>query len=84
MIRYTTIGFSKLPNADERRSSGNPHETYFLQNKSGTIEIEAIQSEIEIFEEDSGIEIVDDIINDDIMVDLIDFLNLHRILDVPV
>jgi hypothetical protein len=84
MITYTTKAFSLLPDADEMRSNGSPAETMVLFNESESIQLEAVQSEIEAFEEESGRVIDSDLIDDEVMAELIDFLNQERLLDKPI
>lgn len=84
MSTFTTKEYSKLPDADDMRSNGIPVDVVVLHNEAGTIELEAVQSEIEEFEHESGISIDADVIADAVMDSLIEFLNLNRLLDVPV
>ena len=84
MPTFTTKEFLLLPDADEMRSNGNHPEVVVLYNESGTIELEAVQSEVEEFEQESGISIEADVVDDEIMNGLIEYLNLNRLLDVPV
>lgn len=84
MPTFTTKEYSKLPDADEMRSNGNPVDVVVLHNESGTIELEAVQSELEEFEQETGASIDADVIDDGVMDSLIEYLNLNRLLDLPV
>jgi hypothetical protein len=84
MVTFTTKAFSALPDADEMRSNGCPKEALILFNGSETIQLEAVQDEIEAFEMEAGININADIIEDKLMDDLIEHLNLNRSMDIPV
>jgi len=84
MDLYTTKAYSLLPDADEMRSNGCPPEVIILQNESETVELEAVLSEVESFQEESGISIDSDVIDDEVMSALIEFLNTKRFLDLPV
>jgi hypothetical protein len=84
MINYTTKAYSLLPDADDMRSNGSPAETLVLFNESESIQLEAVQSEIEAFEGESGCVIDSDVIDDEVMAGLIDFLNQERLLDKPI
>jgi hypothetical protein len=66
------------------RSNGCPPEVIVLQNESEAVELEAVISEVESFEEESGISIDSDVIDDQVMADLIEFLNTNRLLNLPV
>jgi hypothetical protein len=84
MTYYRTKLYSTLPDDDEMRSSGPPADILIIQNLSQTIELEAVVADVEMFQNESGKEIDSDTIDDDLMSNLIEFLNLHRLLDVPV
>lgn len=84
MNSYRTKLFSTLPDEDEIRSSGPPVDIFFVQNLSQTTELEAVVTDIEMFERESGKEIDSDTIDDNLMCQLIDFLNLNRLLEQPV
>jgi DNA/RNA endonuclease YhcR with UshA esterase domain len=81
---FTTKEYSKLPDADEMRSNGNPVEVIVLHNESGTVELEAVQSQLEEFEQETGVSIGADVIDDGVMDSLVEYLNLNRLLDDPV
>jgi len=84
MQKFTTKAFSLLPNADEMRSNGPGFDSVVLQNESGTVELEAIVDEVDAFSSESGVSIDSDIVSDQLMSDLVDYLNQNRLLDVPV
>jgi hypothetical protein len=48
MQTFTTKAFSDLPDADEMRSNGPGVEVMILQNESETIELEALNDEVEL------------------------------------
>jgi hypothetical protein len=84
MQTFTTKAFSELPDADEMRSNGPGADALFLQNESGTIELEATLDEVEAVAQELDLEIDSDVISDEIMNSLIEQLNSERLLDVPV
>jgi len=84
MELYTTKAYSLLPDADEMRSNGSPHQVIVLQNESENVELEAVLSEVESFQEETGISIDSDVIDDEVMSALIEYLNTNRFLDLPV
>jgi hypothetical protein len=81
---FTTKAFSELPDADEMRSNGPGQDALFLENKSGTVQLEATLDEVESALEQLEMEIDSDVISDEVMVSLIELLNTARQLDVPV
>jgi hypothetical protein len=84
MRTFTTKAFSELPDADEMRSNGPGVDAIILQNDSGTIELEATLDEVETALEELELEIDADVIPDEVMTSLIEYLNSARVLDVPV
>ncbi|MCX8494208.1 MAG: hypothetical protein ORN23_08275 [Chthoniobacterales bacterium] len=84
MQTFTTKAFSDLPDADEMRSNGPGVEVMILQNESKTIELEALNDEVESALEELELTIDSDTIPDEVMTSLIEHLNSARVLDVPV
>jgi len=84
MQTFTTKAFSDLPDSDEMRSNGPGSEVMILQNDSETIELEALNDEVESALEELELEIDSDVIPDEVMTALIEHLNTVRVLDVPV
>ena len=84
MQTFTTKAFSDLPDADEMRSNGPGVEVMILQNESETIELEALNDEVESALEELELSIDSDTIPDEVMTSLIEHLNSARVLDVPV
>jgi len=84
MQTFTTKAFSDLPDADEMRSNGPGVEVMILQNESETIELEALNDEVESALEELELTIDSDTIPDEVMTSLIEHLNSARVLDVPV
>jgi hypothetical protein len=84
MQKFTTKAFSLLPNADEMRSNGPGFDSVVLQNASGTVELEAIVDELDAFTLECGGSIDSDVVDDQVMCGLIEYLNQNRLLDVPV
>ena len=84
MQTYTTKAFSELPDADEMRSNGPGVDAMVLQNESETIELEALNDEVESALEELELTIDSDTIPDEVMTSLIEHLNSSRKLDVPV
>jgi hypothetical protein len=84
MQTFTTKAFSDLPDADEMRSNGPGVEVMILQNESETIELEALNDEVESALEELELTIDSDTIPDEVMTSLIEHLNSTRVLDVPV
>ena len=83
MIKFTTKEAGKLLYTDDSRSNGCP-EVCFFENESRTFEIEATISEIEAFEQEKDIQIDSDVIPDALLDDLVEFLNVNRLLDKPI
>jgi len=84
MQTFTTKAFSDLPDADEMRSNGPGVEVMILQNESETIELEALNDEVESALEELELTIDSDTIPDEVMTSLIEHLNSARVLDVAV
>jgi hypothetical protein len=84
MQTFTTKAFSDLPDADEMRSNGPGVEVMILQNESETIELEALNDEVESALEELELTIDSDTIPDEVMTSLIEHLNSTKVLDVPV
>jgi hypothetical protein len=84
MQTFTTKGFSELPDADEMRSNGPGPDAMILQNESATLQLEATLDEVESAAEELNLEIDADVIPDEVMTSLIEYMNSSRILDVPV
>ena len=84
MQLFTTRAYSLLPDADEMRSNGAPSDAVVLCNQSSTIELEAVVAEVEAFQQEHSIEIDSDVVDDQVMSAMIEFLNTNRYLDVPV
>jgi hypothetical protein len=83
MQTFTTKGATDLLYADDFRSNGCP-DVWCLQNKSGTIELEALTEEIESAAEALEIIVDSDVIPDEVMTSLIEHLNSTKALDVPI
>ena len=66
------------------RSNGPRVEVMILQNESETIELEALNDEVESALEELELTIDSDTIPDEVMTSLIEHLNSARVLDVPV
>ena len=66
------------------RSNGPGVEVMILQNESETIELEALNDEVESALEELELTIDSDTIPDEVMTSLIEHLNSARVLDVPV
>jgi len=84
MKTYTSKAFSELPDADEMRSNGPSDEVIFLEDESGTVQLEATLEEVEAALEELELEIDADVIPDEVMTSLIEHLNTSRVLDVPI
>ena len=78
---FTTKAFSQLPDADEMRSTGPGQVALFLENKSGTVQLEAALDEVESAMEDLAMEVDSDVVPDEVMASLIEYLNTARQLD---
>jgi hypothetical protein len=83
MQTFTTKGATDLLYADDFRSNGCP-DVWVLQNESETIELEALNDEVESALEELELTIDSDTIPDEVMTSLIEHLNSARVLDVPV
>jgi hypothetical protein len=81
---FTTKAFTELPNADEMRSYGPGCEAMILENESGTIQLEATLDEVESAIVDLDLEIDADVILDDVLASLVEYLNTNYELEVPV
>ena len=79
---FTTKPFIKLPDADEMRSNGPGREAMIIENESGTIQLEATLDEMESAIADLDLEIDDDVIPDEVMESLIEYLNANCELEV--
>ena len=66
------------------RSNGAPADSVVLCNQSSTIELEAVVAEVEAFQQEHDIKIDSDVIDDQVMSSMIEFLNTNRYLDDPV
>jgi hypothetical protein len=80
MKTFTTKAATNLLYADYARSNGCP-DVWVLQNASGSAELEATTAEIEEFQANTSTSVESDLITDDVMDSLIEFLNLNRKLD---
>jgi hypothetical protein len=83
MQTITTKGATALLYTDEFRSNGCS-DVWCLQNESHTVELEALNAEIESATTLMNIFIDSDLIPDEVMAGLIDRLNIDGVLDVPI
>jgi hypothetical protein len=83
MQTFTTKRATDLLYADDFRSNGCP-DAWVLENKSGTIELEALTEEVESALEKLELEIDGDVIPDEAMTAIIEQLNTSKVLDVAV
>jgi hypothetical protein len=83
MTTYTTKSCTELLYSDDYRSNGNP-DVVVVENESATVQVEATASEIEAFEASSSIPIDSDVLPDEVIDQLVEFLNLERFLDLPI
>jgi len=82
MQTFTTKGATDLLYADDYRSNGCP-DVWCLLNESGTIELEATTDEVNSALEELELDTDSDVIPDEVMTSLIEYLNSARVLDVP-
>lgn len=79
---FTTKSFIRLPDADEMRSNGPGREAMIIENESGTIQLEATLDEMETAIADLDLEIDAEVIPDEVMESLIEYLNTNCELEV--
>ena len=83
MIRYTTKEAGRLLYSDDARSNGCP-EVCVIENESKTFEVEATISEMDAFEQEMEVQVDSDVIPDELLDSLVEFLNVKRLLDKPI
>jgi hypothetical protein len=83
MYSFTTNGIADRLYSDDFRSNGYPN-VWILQNESGTIELEALTEEVTTAAEFLQILLDSDVIPDDAMITLIEYLNSARLLADPI
>jgi hypothetical protein len=79
---FTTKSFIRLPDANEMRSNGPGREAMIIENESGTIQLEATLDEMETAIADLDLEIDAEVIPDEVMESLIEYLNTNCELEV--